>query len=237
MRDWSYKMQTGKLITEFQAALNADGGSFIDESTGEKNYYIEGIFGQANKRNGNGRLYMNDVIAEQVDAFQPKIKMGNAYGEADHPTSATVSWKNASHRITKLWMEGDNMMGKAIILPEGHGKTIIAAIKTGGSIPVSTRGVGSLMEGNIINNKSRFKLITVDAVIDPSGPDCFTNGILEGVEFYLEGGDFKTMKIDEQFQRSLRDNADRIVRESSKFDKRTQSALIFDAINKHIRNL
>ena len=177
-----------KLISEVHC-MNTESGTSLDESTGEKFYYIEGIFAQSEKRNGNGRIYPKSVLEEQVDAFQTKIKAKNAYGELDHPSRHSVEFKTASHRITSLKMEGNNAIGRAIVLPNEYGNTLISAIRTGGTIPVSTRGVGSLLEGNIV--APDFRLITIDAVVDPSGQDCFSNGIMEGVEFYLQGNDIK----------------------------------------------
>ena len=107
----------------------------------------------------------------------------------------TVSMQNASHRITKLWMEGNNMMGRAIIMPNEKGNVLISALKTGGRIPVSTRGAGQLDENNKV--KKGFRLVTVDAVANPSAPSAFTNGIYEGKEFLLEGDEIVEERLND----------------------------------------
>lgn len=182
-----------KLMSESLGEANV--GGRIEEQGNEKFYYIEGIFGQAEVRNGNGRIYPLDVLTEAVDVYQEKILAGNAYGECDHPTSLTVTMQNASHRITKLWMEGNNMMGRAIIMPNDKGNVLISAIKTGGRIPVSTRGAGSLTESNVV--KKGFRLRAVDAVADPSAPNAYTNGILEGKEFILDGDELIEQRLND----------------------------------------
>ena len=183
-----------KLISEELGSSSVSG--IISESHGgEKQYYIQGVFGQAEVRNGNGRVYPLDILTEAVERFQKVIDGGHAYGECDHPLCLTVSMQNASHRITKLWMEGNNMMGRAIIMPNEKGNVLISALKTGGRIPVSTRGAGQLDENNKV--KKGFRLVTVDAVANPSAPSAFTNGIYEGKEFLLEGDEIVEERLND----------------------------------------
>lgn len=183
-----------KLLSEVLTA--SDVGYLTEQKDGEKFYYIEGIFAQADVRNGNGRIYPRNIMEQQVNAYQSIIAGGTAYGELDHPTSATISMQNASHRMTDLRMmeNGKDVYGKAVILPNRFGEIAISALKTGGRLAVSTRGVGSLMEGNVVG--SNFKLITIDIVANPSAPNAFVNGILENLEYILEGDELKEFKLD-----------------------------------------
>lgn len=187
-------MSSLKLMTEMVSSSNIE--TLTEDINGEKNYYISGIFMEADVMNGNKRIYPKQIIHPQVEAFQSIVNNGMAYGELDHPQSAVVSMQNASHRITKLWMEEGSsvVMGKAVLLDNAHGRTAISALKSGGRLAVSSRGVGTLGEGNIV--QPNFKLITVDIVSNPSAPNAFVNGILENVEFILEGDVLIEKKID-----------------------------------------
>jgi len=155
-----------------------------DATSGEKQYFIEGIFMEADVMNGNKRIYPRTILESQVEAYNKIISQGMAYGELDHPSSATVTMKDVSHRITELKMDGNNVIGKAVLLDNELGRTCKSALKTGGKLAVSSRGVGTLGEGSIVNPD--FRLVTVDIVSNPSAPNAFVNGILENKEYILE---------------------------------------------------
>lgn len=157
----------------------------IEESdNGSKIFKIEGPFLQAEVKNKNGRIYKNETLVREVESFQAKIERGNSYGELDHPPSPTVNGKNVGILITHLKMENNTGFGKATVLNTTQGRNIRAMMDAGGAIGISTRGVGT-MTGDTVNED--FRLITADAVIDPSAPDCYVEGILENKDFIING--------------------------------------------------
>lgn len=180
-----------KLMTEIR--FN-DVESVLEESQdGNKEYHIQGIFMEADVLNGNKRIYPEDILAPQVLEYNKIVENGMAYGELDHPQSATVTMQNASHRIKELYMDGKSVMGKAVLLDNVHGRTAQSALKSGGRLAVSSRGLGSLNEGNVV--APNFKLVTIDIVSNPSAPNAFVDGILENKEWILEGDDFIERKL------------------------------------------
>ena len=158
----------------------------ITEQVGQdKKYYIEGIFAQAEKKNRNGRMYPKKVLEKAVDEYQGLIKAKRAISELNHPQSPTPNPERASHLIESLKWKGDDVIGKARVLTAlPMGKIVKGLIDEGIQLGVSTRGLGSIMmrEGvNIV--QPDFTMTAIDVVGDPSGPNCFVNGILENAEW------------------------------------------------------
>lgn len=166
-------------------------GNVLTEAAqnGEKKYFIEGIFAQAELKNRNGRIYPKKVLERAVEAYQPMIKDRRALGELNHPQARpNVDPERASHLIERLVWEGNNVMGRARILTSlPMGKIAKGLIDEGVKFGVSTRGMGSVTEARdakIVGDD--FVLNTVDLVSDPSGPECFIEGILENKEWVLD---------------------------------------------------
>jgi hypothetical protein len=176
-----------KLITEEIESVN-----FITESrNGKKSLYIEGTFLQANIKNRNGRMYPMETLQREVKRYsETYIQKGRALGELGHPDGPTVNLDRVSHMITSLKEDGNNFIGKAKILDTPMGKIASSLIGEGVKLGVSSRGVGSLVERDgvkLVNDD--FMLATAaDIVADPSAPDAFVNGIMEGVEWVWNNG-------------------------------------------------
>lgn len=166
-------------------------GNVLTEAAqnGEKKYFIEGIFAQAELKNRNGRIYPKKVLERAVEAYQPMIKDRRALGELNHPQARpNVDPERASHLIERLVWEGNNVMGRARILTSlPMGKIAKGLIDEGVKFGVSTRGMGSVTEARdakIVGND--FVLNTVDLVSDPSGIDCFVEGLMESRDWIFD---------------------------------------------------
>ena len=178
-----------KLITE----VLEDSLEYITEANadGEKEYFIEGIFMQANKANRNGRIYPTEVLEKEVIRYNKEYIMKNrAFGELGHPQGPSINLERVSHMIKELYQDGDNFIGKAKIMDSPYGNIVKNLIKEGASLGVSSRGMGSLKARNGINEVQKdFYLATAaDIVADPSAPDAFVQGIMEGVDWIMDGG-------------------------------------------------
>lgn len=174
-----------KLITE----LNEDTHYITERSEDGKNYrYITGRFIVAEEKNKNGRMYPMDVLENEVSRYvREVVNMNRAYGELNHPSGPTINLQNVSHIITELKKDKNYFIGKARLTETPMGKVAIGLLESGGQLGVSTRGMGSLKESNgVMIVQKDFKLSTVDIVSDPSGPGCFVNGIMEGVEYFYD---------------------------------------------------
>jgi hypothetical protein len=162
----------------------------ITEATasGEKKYFIEGIFAQAELKNRNGRIYPKSVLEKAVKEYQPMIEARRALGELNHPASPSINPERASHLIEKLTWENNNVLGRAKILTSlPMGKIAKGLIDEGVRFGVSTRGMGSVTESKdakIVG--ADFVMNTIDLVSDPSGIDCYVEGIMEGKEWVLD---------------------------------------------------
>jgi len=177
-----------KLITEEIASVK-----FITEGKGaKKKMYIEGVFLQGDIKNRNGRMYPVQTLAKEVGRYNESfVKKGRALGELGHPEGPTVNLDRVSHKIVSLTQEGNNFKGKAQLLDTPMGKIAKSLIGEGVTLGVSSRGVGSLKE-----NKDGCKVVgedfmlatAADIVADPSAPDAFVSGIMEGKEWVWEGG-------------------------------------------------
>ena len=177
-----------KLITEEISQVK-----FITEKVGKgKRLYIEGVFLQGGIKNRNGRMYPVDILENEVNRYNKTfVSQGRALGELGHPEGPTVNLDRVSHKITSLVQEGNNFKGKAQILSTPMGKIASSLLDEGVMLGVSSRGVGSLQttsEGCKVVGED-FQLATAaDIVADPSAPDAFVNGIMEGREWVWEGG-------------------------------------------------
>ena len=177
-----------KLITEEISTVK-----FITEGKGaKKKMYIEGVFLQGDIKNRNGRMYPVNTLAKEVGRYNESfVQKGRALGELGHPEGPTVNLDRVSHKITSLRQEGNNFIGKAQLLETPMGKIAKSLIAEGVTLGVSSRGVGSLKEDNkgckVVGED--FMLATAaDIVADPSAPDAFVSGIMEGKEWVWEGG-------------------------------------------------
>ena len=180
-----------KLITEEVSKVK-----FITEGKGaKKKLYIEGVFLQGDIKNRNGRMYPVDTLSKEVDRYNESfVQKGRALGELGHPEGPTVNLDRVSHKITSLVREGNNFKGKAQLLSTPMGKIASSLIDEGVTLGVSSRGVGSLREDRtgckVVGED--FQLATAaDIVADPSAPDAFVNGIMEGKEWVWEGGNLR----------------------------------------------
>ena len=181
-------MNTIKLISE-----EIQDVEYITEEkeNGKKNYKIKGIFMQADIKNRNGRIYPMDVLQKEVQRYnKDQIKENRAYGELGHPEGPTINLERASHMITSLVPDGKNFIGEAKILSTPMGKIVENLLSDGAKLGVSSRGMGSLAQkrgANYVNGD--FYLATAaDIVADPSAPNAFVQGVMEGKEWVWNQG-------------------------------------------------
>ena len=173
-----------KLITEHTNEVE-----YIVEGK-NKQQYIKGIFMQSDIQNQNGRIYPYNVLKKQVKEFNEKfVKQDRALGELGHPSGPSVNLDRVSHIITELQEDGKNFIGKAKIIDTPNGKIVKNLLESGVRLGVSSRGLGSVKtnKSGVNEVQDDFVLSTVDIVSDPSAPDAFVNGIMEGREFSLTG--------------------------------------------------
>jgi hypothetical protein len=176
-----------KLITETIEDIRV----ITEERGGKKNLYIEGVFLQAELKNRNGRMYPMETLNREVGAYNENyVAKGRALGELGHPDSPTINLDRVSHKIVSLSAEGTNFIGKAQILETPMGKIAKSLLESGVTLGVSSRGIGSIEERNGVNVvKDDFMLSTAaDIVADPSAPDAFVQGIMEGREWIWNNG-------------------------------------------------
>lgn len=166
---------------------------------GGKNYFIEGIFLQGNMQNRNRRYYDVNILEREVNKYNESfVNTGRALGELGHPDGPTINLDRVSHKIISLTREDNNFIGKAKLLETPMGKIAKSLLDEGIKLGVSSRGIGSLEEKNGINYvKDDFMLATAaDIVADPSAPDAFVNGIMEGKEWVWDNGRLTESAID-----------------------------------------
>lgn len=186
-----------KLISEYSEAQGLE--CLIEKNDdGGKKYSIQGIFAETEKKNRNGRVYPKAIMERAVNKYvTEQVKTGRAVGELNHPEGPTVNLDKVSHLITDLRFEGNNVIGKATILPTPMGKIVEGLLSGGVQLGVSTRGMGSLMQQGGVNVvKDDFILNTVDIVQDPSAPGAFVNGIMEGVDWIWNNGIIEAREIE-----------------------------------------
>ena len=191
-----------KLITEEIEQVEF----IVEQRNGKKNLYIEGVFLQGNIQNRNGRMYPMETLRKEVARYnESNITSGRALGELGHPDGPTVNLDRVSHKIVSLKENGSNFIGKAKILSTPMGKIAESLISEGVKLGVSSRGIGSLRPSrdgvNIVGED--FMLATAaDIVADPSAPDAFVEGIMEGKDWVWEGGILRE-KYAEQTKRRI----------------------------------
>ena len=169
-----------------------------EEKNGKKLLYIEGVFLQSELKNRNGRMYPFETLNREVQRYNEEyVKSKRALGELGHPDGPTVNLDRVSHRITELRAEGTNFMGKAQILDTPMGQIAKSLLKEGVQLGVSSRGMGSIdkrEDCSIVQDD--FMLTTAaDIVADPSAPDAFVNGIMEGKEWVWSNGILKETEV------------------------------------------
>ena len=165
---------------------------------GSKNYTIEGVFAQSEQKNRNGRIYPKMIMENAVKKYaKEQVATKRAVGELNHPDGPTVNLDKVSHLITDLKVEDNNVMGKATILGTPMGEIVKGLLEGGVQLGVSTRGMGSLEQrGGTMYVKDDFMLNTVDIVQDPSAPNAFVNGIMEGVDWIWNNGLIEAREIE-----------------------------------------
>ena len=213
-----------KLISE--EATNVE---FLTEATKSgKNYFIEGVFMQAETKNRNGRIYPKEVLVKESKRYTKEfIEKKRAFGELGHPDGPTVNLERVSHMITELVEVDQNFMGRAKIMDTPYGKIVKNLIDEGARLGVSSRGMGSLKPGKdgIQEVQGDFYLATAaDIVADPSAPDAFVAGIMEGKEWVWDNGHLKDKQIQE--------DKDQIEKSSRKDREQTLVSTFEDFISK-----
>jgi hypothetical protein len=186
-----------KLITE-----EIEQAEYIVEEAGngKKNYSIKGIFMQSDVKNRNGRIYPKEILQKEVARYNREfINKSRAFGELGHPDGPTVNLERVSHMIKALYPEGNNFIGEARVLDTPYGKIVKSLIDEGARLGVSSRGMGTLANvggANVV--KDDFYLATAaDIVADPSAPDAFVEGIMEGKEWVWDNGILKEAEVKE----------------------------------------
>jgi hypothetical protein len=206
-----------KLITELTEDIK-----YIKENVGngEKTYFIEGVFMQAETKNRNGRVYPHNTLLKECKRYiNEYVNKGRALGELNHPSGPTVNLDRVSHIIKELHEDGKNIYGKAKVLDTPMGKIVKNLIDEGAQLGVSTRGMGSLKSRNGYQEvQEDFMLAAVDIVADPSAPNAFVNGIMEGREW---------MFIDGVWQEREAHAARKLIKESSKADLNKNITKVF----------
>jgi hypothetical protein len=206
-----------KLITEEIQKVE-----FIIEGKGSnKKMFIEGIFLQGDICNRNGRMYPMETLSREVKRYtEAFINKGRALGELGHPDGPTVNLDRVSHKIVSLEQDGCNFRGKAQLLETPMGKIAQSLLDSGVCLGVSSRGVGSLQmtnEGHKVVGPDFMLATAADIVADPSAPDAFVQGIMEGKEWIWEGGILRE-KLAEQTQRRINTLVDQKILEEHKLN-------------------
>lgn len=206
-----------KLITELTEDIK-----YIKEDAGNnlKNYFIEGVFMQSDVKNKNGRIYPKNTLSKETNRYITEyVNKGRALGELNHPTGPTVNLDRVSHIVKELYADGKNIYGKAKVLDTPMGKIVKNLIDEGAQLGVSTRGMGSLKSKNGYQEvQEDFMLAAIDIVADPSAPNAFVNGIMEGREWIFENGIWSERQLN---------NSRYIIKNSSKRDLQKNILKVF----------
>ena len=185
-----------KLITE----TIEDVQILTEETNGKKDYKIRGVFMQADIKNRNGRIYPVETLAKEVRRYTKEfIEKKRAFGELGHPDGPTVNLERVSHMITSLKPEGKNFIGEAKVMDTPYGKIVKNLIDEGAQLGVSSRGMGSIqsMQGKNIVGNDFYLATAADIVADPSAPDAFVEGIMEGKEWVWDNGVLKSVTVEQ----------------------------------------
>lgn len=210
---------------------------YLKESTedGKKNYFIEGIIMQGDIKNRNGRVYPKEVLMRETNRYNENyVAKKRAFGELGHPQGPTINLDRASHLFTELKEDGSNIVGRAKIMDTPMGKIVKNIIDEGGQLGISSRGMGSLSKrkDGIMEVQNDFMLATAgDIVADPSAPDAFVNGIMEGVEFYYDiaSGTWQSQNSFDQIEEEIKQTARRSVKELEE-----KASVLFDRFIKSL---
>ena len=181
-----------------------------EKEDGKKNYKLKGVFMQAEIKNRNGRVYPMDVLEKEVARYNKEfIEQNRAYGELGHPDGPTVNLDKVSHMVTSLQPDGKNFIGEAKVMSTPMGKIVQSIMEDGGKLAVSSRGMGSLSKKNGANyvNDDFYLATAADIVADPSAPNAFVEGIMEGKEWVWNNG-----LLQEQEVAELKDEMERNIR-------------------------
>ena len=184
-----------KLITEINEDLE-----YIVEGTGkDKSMYINGVFMMSETKNRNGRIYSKPILFNEVNRYRNEyVDKNRAFGELGHPEGPTINLERVSHMIKELKEDGNNIVGKAKIMDTPYGNIVKNLINEGAKLGVSSRGMGSLQsgsQGNVVG-KDFYLATAADIVADPSAPDAFVEGIMEGKEWVWDNGVLKSMEVE-----------------------------------------
>ena len=176
--------------------------------------YLVGVCQRAGTKNGNGRVYNKETLAREVERYQDAIRERRSLGELDHPDDSVINLKNASHVVTKMWWDGDSVMGKIECLDTPAGNILKALVKSGCKLGISSRGLGTVSERNGMTMvEDDFQLICFDIVSEPSTPGAYMNraqgpksaGLGHGLNRYISEGKDKKSKLDGLFDSILKD--------------------------------
>ena len=171
----------------------------VEQKNGQKEYKIKGIFLQSDIKNRNGRVYPLDILQREVSRYNREfINKNRAFGELGHPDGPVVNLERVSHMVKKLYPDGKNFIGEAKVMNTPYGKIVKGLIDEGAQLGVSSRGMGTLEnKGGANYVKSDFYLATAaDIVADPSAPDAFVEGIMEGKEWVWDNGALREQSVD-----------------------------------------
>ena len=193
----------------------------VESKGGKKSLYIEGVFLQGDIKNSNGRMYPMETLRKEVGRYmQENVDTGRALGELGHPDGPTVNLDRVSHKIVSLKESGSNFIGKAKILGTPMGKIASSLLDEGVKLGVSSRGIGSLREdrnGVKVVGEDFMLATAADIVADPSAPDAFVSGIMEGKEWVWEGGILRE-KYAEQTKRRINTLVDQKILDEHKLN-------------------
>lgn len=204
--------------------LNEKVEYIVEERDGKKDMYIEGVFLQGAIKNRNGRIYPLDVLSNEVDRYiSESVNKNRAYGELGHPQGPAINLDRVSHLVTSLVKEGNNWVGRAKVTNTPCGQIVKALIEDGANLGVSSRGLGTLKPVNgLMEVQGDFKLATAaDIVADPSAPDAFVKGIMEGREYWYDVG--RGTWVEEQL-----DNMQTELKQTSKADREKKGLIMFE---------
>jgi hypothetical protein len=230
-----------KLITEIFNE-SASTSTELNEETGKKSYFIEGIFMQGDINNRNGRCYPSEILEKEMVRYNKDfVETKRALGELGHPDGPTVNGDRVSHLITEMRRDGSNFMGKAKLLGTPMGEIVKTFIDEGVQVGVSTRGLGSVKptKDGIMEVQSDFHLATVDVVTDPSGPNCFVNGIMENVEYFYDiaSSSWLPAQVQEQVAEVIEEIQQEVETQYKTVVKRIDEAQAAAMLNKFIESL
>jgi hypothetical protein len=204
-----------KLITE----LNEEVKYLVEDREGKKHFFIEGIIMQGNIQNRNGRMYRIETLEREAKRYNEEyVTKNRAYGELGHPSGPTINLERACIMFKNLRREDTNIVGKAKVLDTPMGQIVKGLINEGASLGISSRGMGSIAKNKdgIMEVQDDFYLATAgDIVADPSAPDAFVRGIMEGVEWVWDNGLLKAQKIEQYKEEINRGARQRISEETA----------------------